>query len=187
MNTKILALVTAALAPTEAVLRAEYARQLTAQHDKLVKDLTEDGWDARKRYDYPSSSFGSRMAYQGQVARYNLCNKYTQSVKSTLSQSEPRIVVLKANNGQVIAAEAAKMAKAALEGYCAKLAGKIDKAPMGGFADDIRYSGGANPWGYSYVTVYVGSKQVQQWKTKMIVNVSCLGKLFNQWPTTWVK
>lgn len=186
MNAKLLALVTAALAPTEAILAAEYARQLIARHDKFTSLLVADGMDAKKNFDYPEGTL-PRLRYVAQEARYDWMVKWTDGVKACRSHNEPNIRVMKGGHVAALESIAAKMAKDALAGYCAKLAGKMDKAYMGELIDDVRYSGGSNPWAYSFVTGYIGSKIVQQWKTKMIVNVSCLGKLFNQWPTTLLK
>lgn len=41
-------------------------------------------------------------------------------------------------------------------------------------------------WHYSILTVTKG-ETVERWKTQMIVNVSCRGKVFNQFPTRKVK
>lgn len=45
---------------------------------------------------------------------------------------------------------------------------------------------GNHVWGHSILTVTTPTG-VQRWKTQMIVNVSKLGKLFNQWPSRKVK
>jgi hypothetical protein len=38
-------------------------------------------------------------------------------------------------------------------------------------------------WDYSTLTVTKNDGSVERWRTQQIINVSCLGKLFNQWPT----
>lgn len=182
----LLDLVTLALLPTEQLLRNEYLKQLLARHDKLAAELKEDGMDAKKRFDYPEGTM-PRLRYVAQKARYDWITEWTTAVKASRSHYEPNLRVFKDGHVEKLEAQAAKMAKQALEGFCHKMAGKIDKAYMGGFIDDVRYSGGANPWVHSFITCSVGGKIVQQWKTKMIVNISCLGKLFNQWPTTLLK
>jgi hypothetical protein len=40
-----------------------------------------------------------------------------------------------------------------------------------------------DPWNYSTLVVETKNKGRQVWTTKIIVNVSKYGKLFNQWPT----
>ena len=194
METKTLALVTKALAPTEAILRKEYERQLIAQYDALLVQLAADGWDANVHFDYPSGNLG-RKAYAEQVARFKLCEKYTDGVKGSRSSRDPNIRVAKSDNYANISKEAAKLAKSALEGYCAKLAGKIDAHLAARTINEcsdtihknptlqISYEGNLNPWGWSHVLVACSDADSYVWETKMIVNVSCLGKVFNQWPT----
>lgn len=46
---------------------------------------------------------------------------------------------------------------------------------------------GDNVWAYSIITVTATDGTVTRWKTQQIVNVSKLGKVFNQWPTRPVK
>lgn len=179
-TTKTLALVTAALAPTEAILRKEFERQLAERVVNMLNELKLDGWDAQKRYAYPEGNM-SRVAYLAQKARYDLCSKYTVTKGGSYSPRGPRIVSPKAWSGMV-AKEAAEMAKAALEGYCAKLAAKIDATGIK--CEKVEYKGGLNPWGVSSIWV---NSVAQEWQTKMIINISCLGKLFNQWPTRLMK
>jgi hypothetical protein len=57
----------------------------------------------------------------------------------------------------------------------AKIGAKVEKAVLEG-----------SPWNGSYLTVYIDGQDTQVWNTKVIVNVSKLGKLFNQWPTRQV-
>lgn len=42
-------------------------------------------------------------------------------------------------------------------------------------------------WFQSELDVVTVAGERQTWRTKMIFNVSCLGKVFNQWPTRQVK
>ena len=42
-------------------------------------------------------------------------------------------------------------------------------------------------WDYSVLEVTTANGEVQRWKTQTIVNTSCLGKLFNQFPTRLMK
>jgi hypothetical protein len=182
-----LEMVTAALAPTEAILAAEYDRQLNAQFSKFVAQLVADGMDAEKSYSYPSSSMG-RERYMLQVAAHKYMQSHSKGVQCSRSFKDPDIRTVDENATRAKFTPAAnKMAKMALEGYCAKLAAKLDarakeiNVPV----ESVKYQGGLNPWGYSHVYVnhptVCGAAQI--WRTQMIINVSCLGKVFNQWPT----
>lgn len=177
-------LLTSALAPTEAILRNEYTRLMAEKVDAMLTELKLDGWDAQKRYSYPSGSMG-RNAYLAQKARYDLCGKYTNTAGGSYNPRGPRIVSPKAGYLEIIKEEAAAWAKAALASFTAKLAKKIEATGIE--AREIRYDGGTNPWGFSHIHVLSQhSPTVQTWKTKMILNISCLGKPFNQWPTRQV-
>jgi hypothetical protein len=69
----------------------------------------------------------------------------------------------------------AEAAGADFDGYLARLAGKIAEPIEGG-----RLAGSI--WDNTLLTVQTRDS-IQVWRTRCIVNVSCLGNLFNQWPT----
>lgn len=46
---------------------------------------------------------------------------------------------------------------------------------------------GTHIWGYSFLTVVMADDSKEVWKTQQIVNVSKLGRLFNQWPSRKMK
>jgi len=46
---------------------------------------------------------------------------------------------------------------------------------------------GNHVWNFSILTVEKENGDIEKWKTQMIVNVSKLGTLFNQWPTRKIK
>ena len=46
---------------------------------------------------------------------------------------------------------------------------------------------GEHIWGYSILTVTFEDNRQEKWRTQQIVNVSKLGKLFNQWPSRKIK
>lgn len=183
MNPNTLEIVTAALAPTEALLRAEYNRQLLERMHKVLAELAEDGMDAEKRFAYPHGAM-SKKAYREQERRYSLCSAYTRSTTVSRSMHDPDIRVAKPDNVERIAEQAAKMAKDALESFCVKLAGKIDLTGIA--AVSAKYIGGTNPWGWTHLLVNPDKTTEQIWRTKMIINISVHGKLFNQWPTRLV-
>lgn len=65
------------------------------------------------------------------------------------------------------------------DAFVAKLNAKINDVVL-----TAELSG--DPWNYSTLVVETKNKGRQVWQTKIIVNVSKLGKLFNQWPTRQV-
>lgn len=175
--------ITAALSHIEAELRTYFTNAANKQLDRVIAELERDGMDARINFDYPSSSkFRTRDAYKQQEAKYNFRCKFFKSRKCSISMSEPDFVDLKANAREMIAAEAAKLAKLSLEGFIAKLAAKIDATGIK--VETVSYEGSIAPAQYSFLKVNGGA---QVWKSQMILNVSSLGKLFNQWPTRLMK
>lgn len=183
--------VTAALAPTEEILRAEFERQLIAQFDKMVAQLEADGMDAEISFFYPNArqmtNFYDKGAYRQQLASRNYVQANTGSANTSgcRGMRDPDIRTVDREATLVkIAGQAAKMAKEALEGYCHKLTSKIESTGSG--IGEVKYVGGTDAWGWSHLHVEAETGN-QTWRTQMIVNVSCLGKLFNQWPTRLVK
>ena len=86
-------------------------------------------------------------------------------------------------NAAMVEVEVAKVRRDAgfqFEAFVAKLNAKINditvKADLAG-----------DPWTRSTLTVVTKNKGTQIWKTKMIINVSKYGKLFNQFPTRLAK
>lgn len=98
---------------------------------------------------------------------------------NTHRSQDPRYVVMSedkiAHYIKMSEAEAAANYDAFVLKMIAKI-GAIDSATITG----------NHIWGYSVLTVKKGDV-IENWKTQMIVNVSKLGKLFNQWPTRLMK
>lgn len=70
------------------------------------------------------------------------------------------------------------MAGKSFDSYVAKLEAKIGEHDSAELVGDL--------WQYSTVKVTKGS-QTEIWTTQIILNVSSLGKLFNQWPTRRIR
>lgn len=71
-------------------------------------------------------------------------------------------------------------AAAQYEAFVAKLTVKIGAVETATLA-------GRGVWSHSILTVTKSDGARENWKTQMILNVSGLGKVFNQWPTRKVK
>lgn len=116
----------------------------------------------------------SRADYRQAQRRLDfVCRLVTQP--ATRRASEPRIA-LGFNQASIdrLLADVADLAGAEFDAYVGKLEAKV------GECDTASIEGWL--WNYSILTVRKGD-QVERWKTQQIVNVSVLGKLFNQWPT----
>jgi len=186
-DSRVLQLIKDALRPCEAVLVKLFSEALHKQLQQLTADLERDGWNSEISYGYPKTSFCSRSDFKMQEDRYNLCKKYTgpDPVKQPCCRSmhDPDYRILRSDNAQRIQKEAELNAKLSLEGYCEKMALKVAKEAGNVPVTSATYHGNVNPWGYSHIEVALGDGTKQMWRTQMIVNTSCLGKLFNQWPT----
>ena len=71
-------------------------------------------------------------------------------------------------------------ASSQFDAYIAKLNAKIGEVKTATLEGNF-------VWSYSIITVTKEDGSVENWKTQMILNVSVLGKLFNQFPTRKVK
>lgn len=187
-----LAFVTAALAPTEAHLKAAYYAANVKNYRAVIAALIAAGWDMQKAFPHPHGSMSRAQYKHADAARKN-AERFTQwdHAKRTLESNRmngPEPVKLKRTEAEQVAkldAEAARDAKLALQSYCWKLAGKIQsELADGDTVAGATYAGTSNVWGWSFVNVTTAAGGSQSWKTKMIVNFSVYGKAFNQWPTT---
>ena len=180
---------TASLAPTEEILRRGYLHRLKEQYENFVKELTEDGMDAEKRFFFPKSTM-SRKQYTMQRAKYAMMEGFTDGVSVTRSFRGPNIRILKTDNMVTLELKAVELAKTALESYINKMLGKITaetEKTEGLDVSKVSYIGNIDPWSWSHLIVETTDGKRQIWRTKMIINVSSLGHAFNQWPTRLVE
>jgi hypothetical protein len=166
----------------DAVTRAEQeAKRLI---DKVRFELKEAGWDVRKVADYPSSKL-SRVAYSVALSKYKLYASLTawDYTKQPGSRSLHTPCVVKMDQARVAKFIETSKEDAAYQydAFVFKLVGKI------GPVLDAALEGN-HVWGWSILRVILAADGSRQnWKTQQIVNISKLGKLFNQWPTRRVK
>jgi len=76
--------------------------------------------------------------------------------------------------------DAAAMASAQYDEFICKLIRKVGPCTAATLQ-------GSHVWGYSTLTCSLVDGTTQAWRTQQIVNVSKLGKVFNQWPSRQVK
>lgn len=127
------------------------------------------GFDLEKIAPYPEPY--DRDAHQAAC----LERSYYLSICDFVSKSGNHIVLSPAKV-EIEVDKARRSAAAQFEAYAAKLNAKInDKVHTAELA--------GNPWFGSHLTVVTENKGTQVWHTQMILNVSKLGKLFNQFPT----
>jgi len=160
-------------------IRAAYTQRYTATMlvflEDMRKGLAAVGMDAKVFAPYPSGNL-RKADYRQAEAKYRLVRTHFRSVKGCLSMHEPEIVVEKEDSEPRLRAQAKRDADATVDSYLHKLAGKIGK-PI------VSATTNGNIWDYATLTVVCEDGETQVWRTNCIINRSCLGKIFNQWPT----
>lgn len=163
--------------------QAEDAAVISANNiiAKVMTDLETHGWDINKAAPWPSS-VGIRLGhpdYNKMKSKHALYHSLIQLVSSTYQPGQPEIVKADEDRQKRFIEEARRNAALQYESFICKLEDKIG----GHSAATLE---GSHVWGYSILTVTT-PEGIQRWKTQTIVNISVLGKLFNQYPTRRVK
>lgn len=97
--------------------------------------------------------------------------------------SAARVWVIRPDIDEVLKREAQRVAEDTVAAFCAKLAGKVDREKAEGAVVIGVASTTIDRWSSGTTVVRLSDGSEQEWHTKVILNQSCLGKLFNQWPT----
>lgn len=163
---------------TAAIERAkDYARVFVAA---CMSQLEDAGWDLQVAAPYPSGSMGRRQYKMAKAKRETLqCLIYDAKPSGWRKWNDPHIVARSAEKCLAFVEDAGRQASEAFDAYIVKLTAKVGQEPavVSASLDD-----GAL-WVFSHLTVTRIDGAVEKWRTQMIVNVSVLGKVFNQWPT----
>lgn len=161
----------------DAMNRAEkVARETIA---RVAAKLVAAGNDLKIAAPYPNSSLG-RNEYMAKYATYKLYRSLCTWRKSGIGMHEPEMADMDSEKEAKFIEEAREDAAFQYDAFVAKLNKKIGPAKVARLE-------GNHVWSSSrlHVTKDDGTKEI--WKTQMIINVSKLGKLFNQFPTRKVK
>lgn len=143
--------------------------------NEVLAQLEADGWDANVSYKYPSSLTCNRKTFLQGQAMYRFVRSITETV-SIRGPREPHIVKASETNVARVLELAAQEAADQYDAYVAKLVAKVGECESA----TLGYNNGV--WFDSdLIVVKPTGKEV--WNTKCIVNRSCLGKVFNQFPT----
>lgn len=177
----------AALEPFRASIEARIVEATTKSVATAYAILEKDGMDANISTPYPRSNQG-RVSYLLAKERYSFIRKwtvYTNGTRSGLNSPEPRIFIEAEPLAARIRAEARSQANDVIRAYAHKLTAKEDalrkESGTEGEVITAEYTG--NLWSHSFMVYTLANGIKDTWKTNMILNVSCLGKLFNQFPT----
>jgi hypothetical protein len=159
---------------------AEVAQNMIA---RMVAEMETAGWDVNKAAPRPNSRTDDRNTYLAKKAkheRFTSVFKYVQPVNPYVPHPPTIYTRDAARETQLIESFKAQ-ANASFDAYVSKLVFKVGEVTAAEITE------GRYVWGYSVLSVTKPDGSKENWKTQQIVNVSSLGKLFNQWPTRKVK
>lgn len=147
----------------------------------ISEKLTENNFDRDLFAPYPKgtdfSGYAPKKAYYDLVRR---CTK-TNWPNASRSMKDPDIGKMDFDVSAKFVKDAREDASAQYDAFIAKLTTKVGEGVVKAELT------GNHVWGYSFLFVTLEDGSVQKWKTQMILNVSKLGKIFNQFPTRKVK
>lgn len=160
----------------DACERAErYARKLAGS---IATKLAAANHDLRIAAPYPNSRL-PRLQFAVLYADYRLIQSLTTWRKSGIGMHEPCYADMNPEAVEAFVREARFNAAAQYDLFITKLNKKI------GPTTSARLEGN-HVWSHSFLHVETPTGP-QCWKTQMIINISKLGKVFNQYPTRKVK
>jgi hypothetical protein len=168
-------------------LKADAIKRAEEEANKIIQRVTDllhqAGNDIQIAAPYPKSVGPNALwgeHYHMALSKYKLFKSLTKSRKGSRSPNEPDFADIDQNLVQRFIKQSKEDAAFQYKQFIHKLVRKIGKVK-----DAVLE--GNHVWGYSILTVTLPDDTKQKWKTQQIVNVSKLGKLFNQWPTRKVK
>jgi hypothetical protein len=159
---------------------------MTAYLDKLSAKLAECGMDREIAAPFPKSGRMSRNDYLIAKARYDIVRQISKAAPSPSGfyhshrPGTPDVGVFDDVGFARLVHRAGEEASFSYTMFICKLIKKIGDCASATLD-------GSHVWGYSVLTATLADGTVQRWKTQQILNVSVLGKLFNQWPSRIVK
>ena len=162
---------------SDAVERAEQEAQRIVA--RIINALEAADWNLNVVAPRPHTRM-SREEYVRLLSKHDLFKSVTIHTQTSRSPSEPDIRARSIESEQRFIDAAKKDAAYQYDLFVAKLVKKVGEASSADLA-------GSHVWGHSILTVTKPDGCVQKWKTQMIINISKLGKVFNQFPTRVVK
>lgn len=151
--------------------------------DKTREELEAHGWDRQAAAPYPKAH--APGDYHANKRKYDRCQNLASSVKvpgafASRSFGAPDPCEMDAAKCERFIKGAREDASAQYDAFICKLISKVGDCTAATLD-------GSHVWGYSTLTITKADGAVERWKTQQIVNVSKLGKLFNQFPTRLIK
>lgn len=163
----------------DAIEAARQAAQKTV--DWVKAEVEANGWDMQRAAPYPRGISAHNKDYIPARDRHQFFWRFVKSVPGGgFRVSSPQPVEWRQDRADQYVEDAAKAADAAYESFVLKLENKIGEVTSASLD-------GNHVWSHSILTVEKADGTVENWKTQGIINVSKLGKLFNQFPTRKLK
>lgn len=150
--------------------------------EQVRLDLAAAGNDVQQFAPYPRSTQHRRKDYERMLMRYQLVRAITKppaGFVAPVRHGAPEYREISGEACKHFIDQSRREAAEQYEAFVEKLVEKIGSC-------DSATLVGSHVWSSSLLTVRKGQRY-EYWRTKQIVNVSKLGRLFNQWPTRKIK
>jgi len=162
----------------DAIERAE--KEALKLIEKVKAELEAAGNDLRICAPYPESFGVGRVEFQIKLQKYKLFNSLIKWREGTQRPGTPIIADINQLKVSEFIKNSKEDAAAQYDAFVKKLKEKIGECNKATLL-------GNHVWGYSFLNIDKEDGVRETWKTQQIVNISKLGKLFNQWPSRKVK
>ena len=161
-------------------LRVEAVKRAKIEALKIIAEVTAEleqaGNDLNIAAPYPSTQALSDFKWHEAHNKYKLFSGLCEWRQSSYRMHEPHYADVSQERIAKFIRYAEEDAAAQYDSFIKKLITKIGNVKTAILRGD-------HVWSYSILNVELPDGTVQSWKTQQIVNVSKLGKLFNQWPS----
>lgn len=176
-----------ALKGAEKKLEEASLEQMHARVRRIKEKLEEHGMDINAAFSYPKSS---SYDYQSAVST---C-KYAHSIVENDPEhphfcmpNKPHYVIMRKDVGANFEKKAQEYAAQFITDFVNKMVAKIKEHYGNVTIASAHYAGTADPFVSSLLQITDTEGNQYKYNTICIINISKLGKLFNQWPTRKVK
>lgn len=182
MNTLELNPIRLAVEPLRQIAMDSAEAAARKQIARVYAELEACGWDAEQYAPYPDSrKIHDRSKWKQAEAKYQFVRSLTDSTGSARRHNDPEIRTSSAERAENHVELCRKAAAHSYDAYVAKLIFKI------GACESATLQNNCGVWFDSTLTVSKADGSTERWNTKMILNCSVLGLLFNQFPTRKLK
>lgn len=171
----------AAVAPLkdQAIERAE--KEALETIEQCREELAAADGNLSKVAPYPSGrEYGYGWKYYSALYKYQLFSAITKWRETSYSSRDDIYADINPDMCAKFVERRKREAGEQYDEFVAKLIGKIGHVVQASLE-------GSHVWAHSILSVVKVDGTIEKWKTQQIVNVSKLGKHFNQWPTRKMK